>query len=49
MWIEEEKTFRKWHSCEDLDSNNWVVKEKDGDGKLVIKGLVVGFVSKIRS
>ena len=44
----EEGTSRKWHSWEVLDSNNWVVREKDADGKPVVKDLVADFMSKIR-
>ena len=33
VWIEEEYTTRRWRCWEDLDSGNWVIKEKDADGE----------------
>ena len=47
VWIEEEAIARKWRDWEDLDSGNWVVKEKDAEGKLAVRDLVVEFMSKI--
>ena len=37
--IEKEATVWKWRDWEDLDSSNWVIKERDLDGKLAVRGL----------
>src|SRR5258705_118333 len=48
VWIEEEAIARKWRDWEDLDSGNWVVKEKDAEGMLAVRDLVAEFMSKIK-
>ena len=48
VWIEEEATARKLRDWENLDSGNWVIKERDAEGKLVVRDLVAEFLSKIK-
>ena len=48
VWIEEERTVRKWQSWEDLDSGNWIIKEKDAEGGWTSRDLVAEFMSKVR-
>ena len=48
VWIEKDATVRKWRDWEDLDSSNWVIKERDPDGKLTVRDLVADFMSKIK-
>ena len=48
VWIEKETTVRKWRDWEDLDSSNWVIKERDPDVKHTVRGLVADFMSKIK-
>lgn len=43
VWIEKEATVRKWRDREDLDSGNYVIKEKDAEGKLIVRGLVTTY------
>ena len=31
-----------------VDSGNWVIKEKDAEGKLIVRDLVAEFMSKIK-
>ena len=34
-WYEEEAISRRWRSWEDLDSDSWLRKEEDKEGKLI--------------
>ena len=47
VWVqEEEATARRWRDWKDLDSGNWAIKERDAQGKLVVRDLVAEFMSK---
>ena len=48
VWIEEEATARRWRDWKDLDSGNWVIKERDAEGNLTVRDLVAEFMSKIK-
>ena len=48
VWIEAERTARKWQSWEDLDSGNWTIKEKDAEGEWMSRDLVAEFMSKVK-
>ena len=48
VWIEEEHTVRSWQHWEDLDSGNWMIKEKDADGEWTSRDLVAEFMSKVK-
>ena len=48
VWIEQEGIARKWRDWEDLDSGNWVVNEKNAEGKIIVRDLVAEFMSQIK-
>ena len=48
VWIEEERTMRRWQSWEDLDSSNWTIKEKDAEGEWMLRDLVAEFMSRVK-
>ena len=48
VWIEEEYTTRRWRCWEDLDSGNWVIKEKNADREWMTQDLVAEFMSKVK-
>ena len=46
VWIEK---ARKWRCWEDLDSGNWMIKERNADGEWTVRDLVAEFMSKVKS
>ena len=44
----QEGIARKWRDWEDLDSGNWVINEKNAEGKIIVRDLVAEFMSQIK-